>query len=407
MFGEVNEAVQWMEQRRFITKGIDAFASYMKSIGNPQDDIPCIHIAGTNGKGSTLNYLSCVLQEAGYRVGTFSSPYMETHFDRICINQENIDPEIFLNIVHDHYQEWIDHEFNMFEIDFVIATLYFQMMHIDFAIYEVGLGGTTDATNVVSPILSIITNIGKDHMELLGDTYEKIAHAKAGIIKYQTPVITAEKKSECIAVFQMYCDQLESKMIQIQDVPCSYEQDTLTFAYQHVSFHLTRTPKYQSMNIACVLEAISYLKDQNIIQIQTEQLQAGIIKSHWKGRFEIMQEHPLVILDGAHNKEGIDALCNSMTSYSNIHIVFSALKDKDHDAMLESLLTISDDITVCEFGFYRGSTCENLAKQYHVNIIRDVYRAIDDALTKQGTILITGSLYFISEVRKYLIKKRR
>lgn len=405
MFTKVEDALHWMEERRFNTKGIDVFQTYMNSLNNPQHDIPCIHIAGTNGKGSTLHYISQMLQSANYQVGTFTSPYLESHFDRIRINDQNIPDSTFLEIVNIHYQSWCDLQLNMFEIDFVIASLYFQKMKPDFVLYEVGLGGRTDATNVVSPMVSIITNIGMDHMEYLGETYEKIAKEKAGIIKECTPLITAEDKDICLQVFQTICNEKQSTLLKTNKANVHIDDHGLQFSYQMISVKLNNTPLYQENNLCCALEAILFLKNEDKITISTQQMQDGLSRSQWKGRFEIVHEQPLVIIDGAHNKEGIEALCASMKPYEDIHIIFSALKDKEHDIMLETLLKISDDITVCEFGFYRSSTCMELAKQYPVHRVKDYRIAIKDALQKKGTILITGSLYFISDVRKYILKQ--
>lgn len=405
MFTKVEDALHWMEERRFNTKGIDVFQTYMNSLNNPQHDIPCIHIAGTNGKGSTLHYISQMLQSANYQVGTFTSPYLESHFDRIRINDQNIPASTFLEIVNIHYQSWCDLQLNMFEIDFVIASLYFQKMKPDFVLYEVGLGGRTDATNVVSPMVSIITNIGMDHMEYLGETYEKIAKEKAGIIKECTPLITAEDKDICLQVFQTICNEKQSTLLKTNKANVHIDDHGLQFSYQMISVKLNNTPLYQENNLCCALETILFLKNEDKITISTQQMQDGLSRSQWKGRFEIVHEQPLVIIDGAHNKEGIEALCASMKPYEDIHIIFSALKDKEHDIMLETLLKISDDITVCEFGFYRSSTCIELAKQYPVRRVKDYRIAIKDALQKKGTILITGSLYFISDVRKYILKQ--
>lgn len=407
MFTKVENALEWMEERRFITKGMDKFQAYMKELGNPQDEIPCVHIAGTNGKGSTLHYTSQMLQSAGYKVGTFTSPYLETHFDRICINDQTIDKQVFLDIVNKHQQAWIEHEFNMFEIDFVIASLYFQIKKPDFVLYEVGLGGRNDATNVVQPLVSVITNIGMDHMELLGDTYEKIAKEKAGIIKHNVPLITAERKTECLHVFQTTCLEKNSPYIACGDSEYNLRNHTLQFLYKDTFVKLSDTPIYQEANIRCALEIIYYMKKQGLIKISSLHIQKGLQNSHWKGRFEIVHKKPIIILDGAHNKEGIEALCASMSKYENIHVIFSALKDKEYDVMIEKLQTISEDITVCEFNYLRATNCEELAKHHSVFVVKDYQQAIKQAMMKEGTILITGSLYFISEVRKYILEMKK
>ena len=280
MFVSAEDAVKWMEERRFITKGTEAFAAYMKTLGDPHRKISCIHIAGTNGKGSTLNYLRCVLQEAGYKIGTFSSPYLETHFDRICINAQNIPEEFFLDTVNAHYEEWIAHELNMFEIDFVIAALYFYAYAVDVAIYEAGLGGRKDATNVLLPLVSIITNIGMDHMELLGDTHEQIAYEKAGIVKDGIPLITAEHKPSCLDVFQKICKEKKSPLIVTKQIEGTVVLDGISFTYGDHSISLEHTPYYQINNITCVLEALSVLSPH--VSVDRDQLMAGLKKARWK-----------------------------------------------------------------------------------------------------------------------------
>lgn len=401
MFSNATQAVDWMEQRRFNTRGFLKFHAFMKQIGSPHDAVPSIHIAGTNGKGSTLNYIACALQEAGYKVGTFTSPYLETHFDRICMNHKTIPEDEFLSIVNTYATAFEKHDLNMFEIDMCIAAIYFKDK-VDIAIYETGLGGRTDATNVLQPLLSIITNIGMDHWELLGDTYEKIATEKGGIIKPCTPFITGEKKMNCLAIFKELCKIKDSELLILPEVHVQASRDAISFVYQDIKYELKDTPMYQADNICIALEAITWLDEHTKFHVTNQQSKHAIINAKWLGRFEIMSRNPLIIVDGAHNKEGMEALCNSIQCYPDIHVIFTALADKDSDHMIESLLKISDDITICEFDFYRAGTAKTIAKDYPVRIIKDFRAAIQDAITKQGTILITGSLYFISEVRSYL-----
>lgn len=402
----IDEILTMLEHRRSKGQGVAHFQTYLDAIGNPQKDLVCIHIAGTNGKGSTLNYLRAILQNAGYRVGTFSSPYLETHFDRIRINDEPIKEETFLSYYQRDHERWFAYDLGSFEIDTALAFSYFKDYHCDFCIIEAGIGGRYDCTNCITPLLSIITNIGMDHMAQLGDTLEKIAWQKAGIIKSGVPLITAEKQSSCLQVLQEICEEQHSEMILIQEATqVQVEQDQITYTYKELPIHL-KGARYQIANSACAIEAALCLRKHYGIHIEPEIIQKGISQAFWKGRFEQVWQDPLVIVDGAHNEEGIQALLASLQSFPKVRILFSALRDKDTHRMMELLVAACDDITVTQFPFYRVKDAKALAENFPVTIDEDYRHAIDTALEMKTTpLIITGSLYFISEVRAYFQAK--
>lgn len=398
---EVIEIIQIIENRRNRKHGLAHFQSYMNSIGNPEKQLKSIHVAGTNGKGSTTNYIRSMLQQAGYRVGTFTSPYLITHLDRIRINDENIDEDEFLALCKQYYNSWMQWDLGMFEIDMMLACVYFKNHNVDFAIFEVGLGGRLDATNIIQPCISLITNIGMDHMELLGDTYEKIAYEKAGIIKDGVDVITTEIKKECLDVFLKQANIHQSSFYQVR-IPSYIDCNKgVHFLYKEYDVHLHSNAVYQIANATLALETILQLKAKNMIKIDQQHILDGLFHAEWKGRFEVMQKNPVVILDGAHNSDGIKALCESLKNDTNVAILFSALKDKKFEEMLDLLETITQDITITHFENSRSMDLSALKKREHVKIIDDYHEALEEMLKKKKTIVITGSLYFISEIRKY------
>lgn len=405
IFKSSYEVIEAIEIKKKNGIELASFKSFMESIDNPQHKLKCIHVGGTNGKGSTVNALSNILRKAGYRVGTFTSPYLETHHDRIRINDEFIADQSIVDYANAYYDKWKSYDLSMFEIDMFIATQYFIDYNVDIAIFEVGLGGDQDATNIINPMVSVITNIGLDHMEFLGDTYTDIAYAKAGIIKAGKALITAEKSKECLDVFKSVCVSKGSQLIECEAIENVYVDTKLHFDYH--DFHIDQNvlAAYQAQNSALAIETILYLKKHNFINVSESNIVDGIANSVWKGRFEVVSSNPLVIIDGAHNEEGIRALVDSCQNYDNIRILFSALTDKPYAKMLDALFEISDDITVCEFDFPRAAKAEVIAGNHDVNIIKDYKEAIECLLQGDGVLLICGSLYFIAEVRNYFIKK--
>lgn len=400
------EAIEAIENRKHHHSGLDLLSKAMEELGQPQDQVQSIHVAGTNGKGSTVEYLRSMLCTAGYKVGTFTSPYLISHHDRIRINNVPISDEQLLGYINHLEAIWRKYELSMFEIDMMIASCYFVDEQVDYAIFEVGMGGRLDATNILKqPLISVITNIGMDHMQYLGDTREKIAYEKAGIIKENVDCVTASEHLECLNVFKQQAQLHHASLICLAPIEDVQVTDKLQFDYRHVTYQLNTKALYQRLNGALAIETMLQLRNKRNVVITDEQMKQGMLNANWLGRFEVMRQDPMVIIDGAHNLDGIQALVSSMKSYQHVHILFSCLKDKQGKEMLRELFTISKDITLCEFDYYRADTANHLSEGFQVNIEKDYQKAIDDALKKEGVLLICGSLYFISVVREYLMKK--
>lgn len=406
-FQKAEDVIAIIEQRKNRGYGLDHFKQYMASLGNPQNRLRSIHIAGTNGKGSTTNDIRSILQAAGYKVGGFTSPFMITHLDRIRINNQDIREEAFLGITNRYYDSWMEWDLSMFEIDMCIAVFYYLEEQVDFCVFETGLGGRKDATNILQPLVSVITNIGMDHMEFLGDTLEKIAKEKAGIVKEGIDLITAEDKECCLQVFQKHTASAHAQCIKIGEISNIQETaDGLSFDYGNVKdVALFGKARYQCRNAALAIEVCLYLQRQGHIRLTEAQLRAGLHQAVWIGRFETISKEPLIILDGAHNADGIHALCETLKQMEDVQVLFSVLKDKNFEAMLQELETVCGEILVVPFYNERALDVRLLEGRKHIHLMESYERAIPHALQKVKPLVITGSLYFISDVRKYLIEK--
>ncbi len=402
-YDEVHEFIMSLKQRVY---ALDHFKNFMNDFCDIQNRLKIIHIGGTNGKGSTTNYIREVLQLAGYKIGTFTSPALVSRLDVMRVNDHSILEDEILKYSNQYMEICLKYDLSMFEIEVFIAIMYFIDKEVDYAIFEVGLGGELDATNIVNPMVSVNTNIGLDHTDYLGDTYVQIARTKGGIIKENTAFITGEKKKECLDVFKEICDKHHSSLILTKEISCiQYNLDTVSFCYDDCEYCLMTGANYQCYNAVLAIEVLRYLKDNHKVNYSDNDLKKGLYQAKWKGRFEVIRKDPLIIIDGAHNKEGMDAFCNAAQKYSNIKIIFSALRDKDTHGMIEKLLELSDDLTICEFNHYRAQKAELLAENFPVKIEKDWQKAIDNAIDFKGVLFITGSLYFIALVRPYLLQK--
>ncbi|WP_027088797.1 GNAT family N-acetyltransferase [Thomasclavelia saccharogumia] len=406
-FCNYDEVVDFISSQKNRVYSLDNFKQYMEDLGNPQLILDCVHIGGTNGKGSTTNYIKEVLKQAGYKIATFTSPALYSRLDIIRINDQFIDEQTMVNYSNRYVDLWLKYEISMFEIEVFIAIMYFIEQKVDFALFEVGLGGLLDATNIIMPKLAINTNIGLDHVDYLGYDYQSIALNKAGIIKDGIDYLTGETKAECLAVFNDVCRKHHSKLLTLQPITNILDSNNVSYRYRGYDIILDTPALYQVYNSALAFESLWYLKEYGIVTFSDDDLLQGMYNAHWAGRFEIINIEPLIIIDGAHNKEGIDAFYECAKKYDNIKIIFSALRDKDYKHMIEKLLQLTDDITICEFEHVRASNAKTLASGFDVKIEPNYKVAIDEAFAHTGTVFVTGSLYFISKVREYIMNKSR
>jgi dihydrofolate synthase / folylpolyglutamate synthase len=323
-------------------------------LDNPQHKFKSIHIAGTNGKGSTSHMLAAILQQNGYKTGLYTSPHLKDFRERIKINGEEISKQFVIDFVQQTktLSEKIQPSF--FELTVAMAFEYFAQQQVDVAVIETGLGGRLDSTNVISPILSIITNIGYDHMNILGDTLEKIAYEKAGIIKHNTPVITGEYLPETKNIFEQKAAAENAPIYFVQN---EYKTSNINYTVDYLSLDVTNTTHnitehfkldlngmYQAKNLCTVLCAEGILMQQGFaLSTQNEKLALANVKklTGLHGRWEVIAQNPTVIIDVAHNEDGIKQVIRQLAIVSNdtstYHFVLGMVKDKDVDKILSIL----------------------------------------------------------------------
>lgn len=398
MFKEEEKLVEILTSRFNRTYGIENLKSAMKEIGNPESQLKVIQIGGTNGKGSTSNFCRSILQSAGFKVGTFTSPHLVHHRDRIRINNQDIPADDFIRLANQTLPLWDKFDLSMFEIDLILAILYFIEEKVDYAIFEVGLGGRLDASNILTPKVIGITNVGLDHLAILGDTVEEIAKEKAGIFKKGVPVYSSELKDNVKAVFN---DKALSPIYFLEKPEVEATKHGYQVKGHRFNFDLNNHAKYQALNANLAIELVLSLEPD----LDYEMIKAALAYEVWPGRFDQVLEN--VYLDGAHNEMGIKALVEELSSRSGKKtVLFTALADKDTAKMLDQLELAADELVLTEFDFPRAAKVSDLAKSRKAKSIQDYREAIDYVLTKrhEGEVYITGSLYFISLALDYIKK---
>ncbi|MEW9122606.1 MAG: folylpolyglutamate synthase/dihydrofolate synthase family protein [Thermotaleaceae bacterium] len=408
--------------------GLENIKYLLKLMGNPHEGQKVIHVAGTNGKGSTSSFISSVLVEQGYKVGLYTSPFLEEFTERIRVNGVNIPKdelaEITLFVKEKVEQMLADGKSHPteFEVVTAIGFEYFKRQQLDYLVLEVGLGGRGDSTNVIDdPLVSIITPIDFDHIEYLGDTLGKIAYQKAGIIKKGSYVVSYPQKEEAMKVIEEECLQQQSKLIiaPIDRIELlKYDEDGQCFhtywgEEKIENLCISMLGEHQTQNATVALAALKILIEEHQIPISKEALYQGFNKTIWPGRLEIMKKHPTVIIDGAHNIHGIRALKKALTklySHKKIMLVIAILGDKDVQGMLDEIIPLSDRIVVTQPNNERALPAAKLADkikpyQKSLKIEQEIPGAVETAFQwaeEEYIIVFCGSLYMIGDVRTIL-----
>lgn len=382
----------------------------LELLGNPQFAVPVIHVAGTNGKGSTIAFMRQLFQAHGMRVGSFVSPHMVSVHDRICINSQPIsdhDFQHYLQKVYDLEQEVATRyePFRYFEVMVLIMFLYFKDQQPDLALVEVGIGGLLDTTNVVAPALSLITSIGMDHQDLLGSTLREIAEQKAGIIKQNVPVVLGPLCPETTAI----CRHIT------QDKQASVHQFGQEFTYKAGQFSnadlelselvLGLAGQHQEENAAVALQTFLLYMARIQKTVSPQLIKNALAQTSWPGRLELVAQEPKIYLDGAHNVPAIERLVEFIQVQEEpVTILFSALRRKDFQEMLELLEEKLPHTALVLTSFaYDGALSEE--NRQGRDYVENYQQFIEDwQSSKQGILIVTGSLYFISEVRRIFKK---
>ena len=429
--------MKYQEAMKYITEvgnfgssyGLERTYKLLELLDNPHGKLKIIHVAGTNGKGSTTAMITSMLKEAGYKVGMYTSPFLEEFEERIQINGENIPKEKLAQLitkikyaVDKVIEEGYNHP-TEFEIITVLMFLYFATEEVDFAVVEVGLGGRLDSTNVITPILSVITSISFDHTNLLGNTLEEIAAEKAGIIKSCIPTVIYPQEEMAERVISSKCQELDSKLYKINKEDAKLiniiKEDKI---YQQVKVKLddeydVKLPllgEHQILNLAVALKALEVIKDK-APKLNMESIVKSIATVRWNGRLEIMSNSPYVVIDGAHNIQGITQLnknINKYFEYKDMYLILGILADKDVEDMVKVITPKAKKVFTVTPNSMRAETAEELmneVKKYNESCeaYNDYKNAFEDALKlckKDDLLLISGSLYMIGEMRG-IIKK--
>ena len=422
----IETALEWIHSRlKFnIRPGLTRIEALLKLLENPEKELSMLHIAGTNGKGSTVAFTRGILEQLGLTVATFTSPFIETFGERMAINSHPIPDEKLIKYVGQlkPLVEEMDKDARLagiteFEIITALAFRYFADEHVDVALIEVGLGGLLDSTNVIQPVTTAITTIGMDHMDILGDTLEKIAAQKAGIIKPYTPLVTGKIADEALGVIAETAQTNQAKHYQYG---IDYQVEILEnerFNYKDDEIHLLNLEKsllglHQIDNAALAVKLTMVYAHKVGLSLSEEAIRVGLRRTFWPARMEEVSQAPLTLLDGAHNVHAMQRLLENLKnefSGRKITILFSALVTKDITEMIKMLQTVDNSkLILTTFDYPKALKLEDFAylEKENVTLAEDwksTYAALKENLHEDDVLLMTGSLYFMSQIRAYIL----
>ena len=365
-------------------------------LDNPHKKFKSIHVAGTNGKGSTSHLLASVLQESGYKVGLYTSPHLKDFRERIKINGQMIEETEIISFVSNNKAFFETLELSFFEFTVALAFDYFAKQKVDIAIIETGLGGRLDSTNIIHPELAIITNISLDHTNLLGNTIEEIAKEKAGIIKENTPIIIGREQKETTEIFRKVAEEKQAKLI---------------YALANTKYKTDLKESYQKENISTALTAITQLQAMNW-NISEDNIINGIENTlkntAFMGRWQTISKHPLIIYDIGHNEDGIKKITQQISKlhFKKLHFVFGVVKDKNIDVILSLLPKQHTQYYFCEANIDRAMKAEELTKKAiksglkgkaHTSV-KQAFETAKKNTTQDDLIFVGGSAFVVAEV---------
>lgn len=412
------DSLHWIHERtKFgIKPGVKRMKWMLDKLGNPEEKIQAVHVVGTNGKGSTVSYLREALVANNYEIGTFTSPFIVTFNERISINGTPITDDELVELVQivKPISERLESETELgpateFEIITLMMFVYFGTVHpVDFVIIEAGLGALNDSTNVFQPIMTVLTSIGLDHTNILGDTYMDIAREKAGVIKPSVPLVYAIKPKDALHFVREVVEKNYNKGLEL-DRDFHVLSDDTEFTYRYGSYELENIQlkmigQHQHENAALAITTLIEMYQRGMIQLNFNTMIDAIEHTTWSGRIEKVQEEPLILIDGAHNRESIDALVDTLKQYysdKKIDVLFAAIDGKPIGKMMNSIEEIANRFYVTTFDFPKALPIDavyDYLEHHHIEKVQDYPQFIEQY---DGELLVvTGSLYFISEVRK-------
>ena len=406
MLKTVAECIEWIYEPRYFERRLDLarVEQALELFGSPID-YPCIHVGGTNGKGSVVTYLKSILLEAGYKVGTYISPFVVVFNERITLNHQYISDADVIRLTN-HIKQILTihhHPLSNFEILTIMSFLYFEEQQVDVAVIEVGLGGSLDATNVINKDVAVITNIGTDHAEILGNTKELIAIQKLGIVHDALITSVAE---EMMPLFTKYISQRRAYMK--HTLPVLNIQATSTgssFEYEGKRYDISMRGEHQTANAALAIETIQYLIQRKQYRVEQRHILQGLKKAFWPGRLEELT--PGILIDGAHNIEGIQTLVDYLATIDQpIHVIYACLEKKPYEQMVAMLEPVASKFTFTSFddpGCLDPQVLFQTSKHVNKEVVTDIkpYFIPEDGMLR----IFCGSLYFISELRQQYFSK--
>tara|TARA_R110001606_G_scaffold90953_4_gene203174 strand:- start:51 stop:1259 length:1209 start_codon:yes stop_codon:yes gene_type:complete len=397
------ETLNWMfsqlpmyqrEGKTAFKKDLTNILAFSKELEFPEKKFKTIHVGGTNGKGSTSHMIASVLQEAGYKVGLYTSPHLKNFTERIRINGKEIEQQFVTDFIHQNKLFLEKQKLSFFEMTVGMAFDYFASEKVDIAIIEVGLGGRLDSTNIITPEVSVITNIGLDHTQFLGETLPEIAFEKAGIIKRNVPIVIGEKQKEVEAIFIDKAKGLNTEIYFASDLIQNYKTDLLG--------------DYQKKNVKTAVSVIRKLEN---FKVDNNQIEKGLLKvaksTGLKGRWQILQESPKIICDTAHNKEGLILVMNQLKNevYDNLHIVLGVVSDKDLAQVLP-VFPKKARYYFCAPNIPRALNVDDLVKKAKAfqllgekySSVNEAYKSAKENSKNEDVIYIGGSTFVVAEV---------
>ena len=423
------DTLEWMYKQLPMYQRIGAAAykadlnntiALLDMLGNPHRQFKSVHVAGTNGKGSTSHMLASIFQEAGYKTGLYTSPHLRDFRERIRINGEMIPQENVVSFIEKHHEAFEQMQLSFFEMTVGMAFQYFADEKVDIAIVEVGMGGRLDSTNLITPELSVITNIGLDHVQFLGDTLEKIAGEKAGIIKPGIPVVIGETQVETRPVFEDKARELNSpiyfadQLFDCDEIHLDEHQTKKYDIWKNSELYLEAceiplTGNYQKKNLATVMCAADLLRAK--FELSDDDLRDGVANvirnTHLMGRWQILSHDPLTIADTGHNVDGIREVVSQLAemTYNKLHFVIGTVNDKDIDHILQ-LLPHNCEYYFCKADIPRGLDANILAqKAFELGLrgtvyssVRDAYLSALNAASFDDVVFVGGSNFTVAEV---------
>jgi len=398
---------------------LDRMSQALALFNHPENQFPSLHIAGTNGKGSTAALLHNILRQAGYRTALYTSPHLESFTERIRIGQEEIPQAEVVSLADEIWQRTAaaNLPLTFFEFITVMAFVYFARNRVDVAVIEVGLGGRLDATNLVTPLVSLITTISKDHEAYLGPDELSIAREKGGIIKPKIPVVCGRMSEPVVKLLREIAQAVDSPAYFLGTAFSFLLKNERLFDYIGIKQNLSDLAvalrgRHQLANAALALAALELLSKH--FPVPEAALRRGLETVRWPGRLEVMSERPLVILDGAHNPEGVHALADELLELRQgrkIRLLFATMADKEWQLMLATLAKLADEMIFTRVAMERSADPELLAKTIPIpvpnRVIQDSQTALAallDSAQPDDIVVVAGSLYLLGEVRPLLAK---